>query len=137
MFEECRDLGIMGFEFMDKGNAVGSCVNYSGRMHLFNEDNMWNLIRSTYVAENYNEGRLREINEAMCSADNLNIYLRSKSLEGQVEEVAEWYQTKHNATAFSEELLAKINKPNCTIKDCKIDLPPPNVLIPKNFDILP
>lgn len=126
----------MSFEFMDKGKALNTCVKYAGRIHIFNEDNMSNLIRSTMVAEEYNPTLLKEIIDAMCSPANLDIYIRSKSFEGQVEEVVEFYNTKHSVVKFSEELLSKINNPNCPVIACKLDLPPQNTLIPKNFDIL-
>lgn len=126
----------MGFEFMDKGNALQTCVKYAGRMHIFNEGNMSNLIRSTMIADQFDVERLKSIIDAMCNPANVDIYLRSKTFEGQVQEEVEFYKTKHTATKFSEELLAKITSPNCPITNCKLDLPPPNSLVPKNFDIL-
>jgi secreted Zn-dependent insulinase-like peptidase len=51
-------------------------------------------------------------------------------------ETEEWYQTKYDVTKFSDDLISKIQNPNCEISSKKLDLPPPNTLIPKNFDIL-
>lgn len=62
--------------------------------------------------------------------------MRSKSFEGQTTEVEEWYSTKYSIAPFSEELKKKMTNPSLTITSKKLDLPPPNNLIPKNFDIL-
>jgi len=126
----------MAFEFMDKGNAVRTCVSYAGRMHIFNEENIWNLIRSTLVADEFDEDRLKNVIDVMSLPSSLDIVLRSKTFEGKFEKEVDFYHTKYSIEKFSDELLAKINTPNCKVSSCKIDLPPPNTLVPKNFDIL-
>ena len=45
----------MQFAFMDKGKALSTCVSLSGKMQLFDETNMHNLLRSKYVAEDFNQ----------------------------------------------------------------------------------
>ena len=72
----------------------------------------------------------------MCKFDALNIFLKSKSFEGQTTDVDEFYLTKYVVTDFSNELKDKIINPKCEIKSHKLDLPPANLLIPKNFDVL-
>ena len=62
--------------------------------------------------------------------------MRSKSFEGQTTEVEEWYSTKYSIAPFSAELVEKMKNPQCPIGSKKLDLPPPNNLIPKNFEIL-
>jgi insulysin len=74
--------------------------------------------------------------EDLCKPDTLNIILRSKSFEGQTTDVEEWYSTKYSVAPFSDELKKKIISPACPITSKKLDLPPANNLIPKNFDIL-
>ena len=137
VFEECRDLGIMKFEFADKGNAINTCVKLAGKMQKFDDSNIQNLLRSAYVADKFDEQKISQIADELCNPLNLNIYLRSKSLEEECTETEEWYSTKHVIAPFSEALLQKMNHPNCLITHKKLDLPPPNTLIPKNFDILP
>lgn len=64
--------------------------------------------------------------------------MSSKKFEKDSEtfETAEFYGTKYKQTAIDEELQNMINKPNCVITSKKLDLPPPNTMIPKNFDVL-
>jgi len=73
----------------------------------------------------------------MCKPDSLNIFLRSKSLAGEVTETEEWYSTKHSVHPIPESLIAKMVNPKCEIKSKKLGLPPANTLIPKNFNVLP
>lgn len=65
------------------------------------------------------------------------VLLKSKTFEESSDKVAEWYDTKYAIEPFSEDLIKKMTAPACEIKTKKLDLPPVNNLIPKNFDILP
>jgi hypothetical protein len=37
---------------------------------------------------------------------------------------------------MSDSLIAKMKEPKCEIKSKKLGLPPPNNLVPKNFEVL-
>ena len=67
----------------------------------------------------------------------MNIFLGSQSLEDQTIEKAPWYDTKYSVSEFDEEMLKRIRNPSCEIKEKKLDFPPANTMVPKNFDILP
>ena len=54
IYKECKDLGLMQFEFQDKGNGVSSCISYSTRMQIFDKDNVANINRSKYVIDEFN-----------------------------------------------------------------------------------
>ena len=127
----------MKFAFHDKGRALQTCINLTRKMTHFNEGNMSQILRSGYVADNFDEAKNKDIANALCDPANFNIFLRSKSIEPECIETEEWYSTKHVIAPFSDQLLAKIKAPKCEIKSKKLDLPPANTLIPKNFDILP
>ena len=73
----------------------------------------------------------------LCDPANMNILIRSKSFEGQTDEILRWYNTKYEKRPFSEDLLKLMRMPNVPIRHKKLDLPPPNLFLPKNFDILP
>ena len=81
---------------------------------------------------------MQEITEEICKLDRCNIFLRSKSFEGteNATETADWYLTKYSVADFTEDIKTKILTPTCEIKSKKLDLPPANNLIPKNFDVL-
>ena len=63
--------------------------------------------------------------------------LRSKTFEGQTDQTEEWYGTKYKVEDFSESLKSRITNPSLKLQKKKLDLPPKNNLIPKNFDLLP
>ena len=63
--------------------------------------------------------------------------LRSKTFENETDKTEEWYSTKYKTEDFSSSLLNRIVNPSVEIKRHKLELPPKNNLIPKNFDILP
>ena len=81
---------------------------------------------------------MQEITEELCKHDRCNIFLKSKSFEGteKFSKTEEWFSTKYSVTDFTEEIKTKILTPNCEIKSKKLDLPPANNLIPKNFNVL-
>jgi secreted Zn-dependent insulinase-like peptidase len=64
--------------------------------------------------------------------------LRSKSFEGAAELNKEdyWYKTKYGYAPFPESLLKKMLSPSVKITTKKLDLPPPNNLLPENLDVL-
>ena len=49
--------------------------------------------------------RLEEIINQMNNPANINIFIRSKSFEGQCDKVDTWYKTKYSRQAFSEEMI--------------------------------
>ena len=127
----------MQFEFQDKVNAVNYCVSLSSKMQVLEDENVDQILRSQYIIDEFDHQKLQRIAEELCDPTKLNIMLRSKSLEGETNQVEEWYSTKYRVEDFSPSLLDRIVHPNVEIRSQKLDLPPPNNLIPKNFGILP
>lgn len=130
VYEECNNLGKMNFEFADKSSPMRTCVHYAGRMQLFDESNMGDIISSQYISNEFNKEKCQKIAEMLCDPERLNIFVRSQSFKEAATEKAEWYDTSYLCEDFSAELLKKIKEPKCEIKTKKIDLPPPNNLIP-------
>lgn len=68
----------------------------------------------------------------------VNIYLRSKSFAETSNLEDYWYKTKYSREAFTEHHLKLMQSPSLSASaKKKIDLPPPNNLIPKNLGVLP
>ena len=68
------------------------------------------------------------------------MFLASKEFEpkGVLENESErWYKFPYENAKFSEELQTILREHECPDNGLNLDLPPPNVLLPKNFDILP
>lgn len=89
-----------------------------------------------YIVEDLDKQRIQEMSDLLADPKNLNIFLRSKSFEGQTDKEEYWYKTKYARESFSDELKDKMINPKPIIKSKKLDLPPANNLIPKDFGIL-
>ena len=53
IFKECKDLGLMQFEFQDKGSGMNTCVSYAGRLQIFDSDNVAHINRSKFVIDEF------------------------------------------------------------------------------------
>jgi secreted Zn-dependent insulinase-like peptidase len=106
-------------------------------MQILDDEAMPDLLRSKIIVETFDEEWLNRLAHEICNPLNTNILLRSKSFENETNLKAEWYNTKYSSIPFPQELLEKMTHPKCPITHKKLDLPPPNNLIPKNFDVLP
>jgi secreted Zn-dependent insulinase-like peptidase len=137
VFDEVNDLGKFSFEFADKGRPMNNCVSLAGRMQIFDTETMPQILRSRQVREEFDPELNKDIAERLADYKNCVVLLKSKSFEESSDKVAEWYETKYSIESFSDELIKKMTEPACEIKTKKLDLPPVNNLIPKNFDILP
>ena len=99
---------------------------------------MHTILETMHYFKDFDIDLVQEILDALCKTDNINIYLHSQSFtDEELTDTEEWFSTRHTISKFSDKLIAKMTNPNCEIKSKKLGLPPPNNLIPKNFDILP
>ena len=81
----------MQFDFQDKKNSVNYCVGLSSKLHLLDETNYDQILRSQFIIDEFNEEKIQNIADKMCDINKLNILLRSKQFENQTNEVEEWY----------------------------------------------
>jgi secreted Zn-dependent insulinase-like peptidase len=75
----------------------------------------------------------------ICDPQNLIIFLSSKKLEKEAGDwkKAPYYNTLYEQKPISDELLQLIKNPlKCEMSKKKLDLPPKNNMIAKNFNLL-
>lgn len=65
--------------------------------------------------------------------ENCNIIIMSKSFEGKTDQKEKYYDTDYKISNISKELLDKMKNPGVNEN---LKLPEPNLLIPKNFDLI-
>jgi secreted Zn-dependent insulinase-like peptidase len=75
--------------------------------------------------------------EIMASSDNTLIFLSSKSFEGDNMEKERWYSVPWMKEKYTTERIEAMKNASAPDNGLKLDLPPANTLLPKNFDILP
>jgi secreted Zn-dependent insulinase-like peptidase len=74
----------------------------------------------------------------MANSENTLIFLSSKSFESENMEKERWYSVPWSKEKYSTQRIEAMKNAKATENNGKkLDLPPPNTLLPKNFDILP
>lgn len=94
------------------------------------------MLKVKKYVEIFDKEKIKSIIEEICNPKNCNIVIRSKSFDGKTDRVEQWLETKFSVEDIPSSLFAKMQNPNICFKDVKMTLPPPNNLIPKNFEIL-
>jgi insulysin len=97
------------------------------------------MLRSKMVTDKYDPELIKKYVDLLCESDKLGIFFSSKKnweSEKDSFKKATFYDTPYDVKDFSEELLNKIKNPKCEITSKKLDLPPKNTMIPKNFEVL-
>ena len=85
--------------------------------------------------DKFDQQKIESLGSDLCDPTKCNILLRSKSFENETDTIEEWYKTKYIVRDIDEKLINKILSPNVQTRSKKLDLPPANKLIPKNFGI--
>ena len=139
VFEENKTIGAMRFEFLEKSNAVQYCVGLARKMPVFSSDEaMAQLIRHQYIAEDFDKERCAELAGLLADPANCLALLSSKSFDDSTLPTHEyWYKFDYSLEKFDEGLTAAMQAPEVVDNGKRLDFPPANNLIPKNFDLLP
>jgi insulysin len=121
--------------YADKGDAVGTVVRYARLMPQHNDNTFAEIIRSRYTFDKFDQEATKKYAALLCKPENLNIFLSSKSFEGKTDKEDQWFLTKYSIEKFADQLTEMITKPKVNEKSKALGLPPPNTLIPQNFDV--
>lgn len=134
IWEELKAVKEMRFNFKDKENPMNYVMSLSNAMQLYPTED---VVRHDFMMEEFDADHIAKIINNL-TLDNLRISLVSKSVEEECKLVEKWYGTKYAFEPFSNQLREWFEKPD--IKSSKsgkvLDLPPENLFIPKNFEIL-
>lgn len=136
--EECRKLGTIKFDFADKGSAINYCVSLSSTMQRFEKpEDVEHLLRHRYIADDFDKARVAEYAAHLAKPENTQIYLTSQSFDSStLLKKEKWYKIEYSSERYSESLMKSLKEPKINQQGKKLDLPPPNTLLPTNFDIL-
>mmetsp|Transcript_24151 Transcript_24151/g.37096 ORF Transcript_24151/g.37096 Transcript_24151/m.37096 type:complete len:246 (-) Transcript_24151:1074-1811(-) len=113
------------------------CVELSSKMQIMDESNIDQILRSKYIIDEFDESKIAALGDTLCDPANANILLRSKSFEGKLQQEEYWYKTKFDNAPIESGLFERMSLPNLGSEGSLLGLPPKNILVPKNFDILP
>ena len=114
-------------------------VDLSSTMpHFGTPDDMQNLIRHKFLADEYKPELLNQVVDILADPGKCIVLLSSKSFEDESLPLNQkWYKFNYSLEKFTEERLAELRAPNVPDNGKPLDLPKPNNLIATNFDILP
>ena len=118
---------------------MGYCIKLAGKMHLFETPKaMENLIRSSYTTLEFDEKKTAELAQLIADPSNTLCFVTAQSFKDEELPLKEyWYDLKYSLEPYSTDLLNKMKTPNVVDNGKKLDLPPVNNFLPKNFDVLP
>ena len=136
VFEECQKIGNLKFEFVDKGNCTSYCVGLARRMPNFPGEEIQHLIRSKYVFDSFDKKRIEEVGKLLADPKNTIICFASKTFTDEsLPKKEHWYKIDYSAEKFTDEQVKLMSEPAVKENGKKLDLPPPNVLLPSKFEI--
>jgi insulysin len=139
VFDECQKIGNLKFEFLSKGNQTQYCVKLARKMSNFStRDELQHLISSSYLYHEFDTKRIEQIGGMLADPKNTFVSILSKSFKDEDLPLLEpWYSIKHSAEKYPELLTQAMLEPQVKDNGKKLDLPPPNNLLPSDFAILP
>ena len=133
IFDELKKTLQFQFDYKDKEKPMGYTYTLATKMHFYPVED---LLRTSYLMEEYNPELIQKALNSL-RIDNLRLYLISKSVEKQCDQVEKWYNQKYSCEKFDKEFLQLLENPQ--VKPSKsgkiLDLPPENEFIPENFDL--
>lgn len=101
-------------------------------------DDIPHLLRHRYIADIFDKERNQQMAVELGKPENTLVFVTSKSFDVEsLPKKEKWYKIDYSSDKYSQELFASLQNPNVKENGLRLDLPPQNNLLPKNFDILP
>jgi secreted Zn-dependent insulinase-like peptidase len=105
--------------------------------HFESEEDIPHLLRHRYVADHFDRERIKEMGAHLADPNRSIMFLTSKSLDDSNLPLKEkWYNILYSTGKYSTELMSALTSPQVAENGKKLGLPPPNTLLPTNFDVL-
>jgi len=133
IFDEIKKIAKVNFEHKDKESPMNYVMTLSERMHYFPIED---VLRLNYLMEDFNSDLIHGVIKSL-TPDNMRIYLTSKEVEKDCDKAERWYGTKYSCEPLSREFKEMYANPGNSLSNSgkKLDLPPPNLFIPENFQL--
>ena len=99
---------------------------------------MAQIIRRSYFSEYYRPELITEVGSILSDPAQSLIMIASKSFEEiTLPKHEKWYNFNYSSEKMSQERLNELESPEVKQNGKRLDLPPKNKFIAKNFDLLP
>lgn len=137
--EECKKIGNLKFDFAEKTGVVDYVKSLASIMKKFTtEEDIPHLLRHQYIADVFDEDRIKQMTVALAVPENSMMFLTSKKFKDeQLPLMEKWYSIRYSSNKYSQCLRDTLILPGLKKNGKVLDLPLENVLLPTNFDLLP
>lgn len=107
MFDECKTVGEMKFNFVERGSVINYCVSLARKMPRFEKDeDMEHLLRHAYIADEFTKERSMEFAACLADPTNTLCFLTSKCFDDKSLPLKEhWYKIDYSADAYPAKML--------------------------------
>lgn len=138
LFDELSQVERLNFEFRTQHGSVDTAVSLARSLHEFPREIVRDVLEGTSVVTEYDEKAIRELIDLMVP-ENMIVSLASSSCKELAKTEEKWYKSMYSYEAFSDQLKNRLHYPQINpSKNGKIlGLPPVNILVPKNVELLP
>eukprot|EP00730_Choanoeca_flexa_P003348 TRINITY_DN11378_c1_g1_i2.p1 TRINITY_DN11378_c1_g1~~TRINITY_DN11378_c1_g1_i2.p1 ORF type:complete len:988 (+),score=278.10 TRINITY_DN11378_c1_g1_i2:32-2995(+) len=130
IFEECKQLEQMDFQFLDKQQPYSTTMMVARALRNYPPQH---VLDYRYALADFDKEGIVQLVENL-TPDNVKIAVMSKSFKGNTTNVEDVYGTEHNNVAIPNEWLNAWRAPS---PRPELHLPPPNVFIPTDFALVP
>jgi 1-pyrroline-5-carboxylate dehydrogenase len=138
LFDELSQVERLSFEFRNQRESAETAVTLAKSLQDYHKDIIQDILEGESVVTEYNEKSIKELIDQMVP-DNMLVALVSHSCKDFVNTEEKWYKTMYSYEDFSEGMKKLLYEPKVgpSKNGKRLDLPPANILIPKNVDLLP
>ena len=139
-YEEVAKHFQLQWEFLEKESGVYFINELAVRMNIFNDDNMKDILSSQYLFPEFDKEGYSKVLDGF-TPNSCNIFLLTQNenfFKNKEMLKVKYYGWEYTKEKFSESLLNRMKNPDVpTFEHMKLSNPIPNILFPKNLDLLP
>lgn len=113
VFDECRSIGTIRFDYADKGSAIDYCVKMTKYMQHFSTlEDIPQIIRHRYIADVFDKERVQQMAAEIANPANTLVFFASKSFDDSELPLKEkWYKIDYSSQKFSDEMISSLKQP--------------------------
>lgn len=129
IFDEEACLGEISFRFHEREEPLTLVTRLALKMAYFSQPE---YISGHFLYKTFDENKVREVLDAL-TADNCNLTISGRFVSGKTDQNEKWYGTPYKVEQINNARMKQWT--NCD-NDKALHLPPENLFIPTDFDLL-
>ncbi len=136
--DELIQTSKLKFDYLNQLAPYEAVCELSKNLHSYPKEIVHDLLAGPHIVSEYNAEAIKRLLDRM-TPENMLVVLSSETCRAHANLEEKWYNTIYSVTDFSSALLARLKnmKVGPSVHRKVLDLPPPNILIPKSIELLP